>query len=311
MKTLLTSTLGAWALLVSPGCAIAQDLVIPAVPITVEAHVHDPEGTPVENATVYLTLPRYRLGDKNQESIAKTDKGGLATVSGIAQQDYILSAEKPGYYRTQGPHRGINDEKSFQQYAVGVQKIELELRPIRNPIVGLSRDVDRRPLPKIDGPMGFDLEVGDWVAPFGEGRTPDFIFELDGRFTSSTDYDQKFTLRFSRPQDGITAFKHPKNIGSALKWPYEAPLSGYESSRTWILKWSLKEGGRGDDHRSRWRNQLPLPRAQRSGRKGQRHPRNVWGRKWRFYPGGRQQRDRSERELHVCAEPGLDAQPRV
>ena len=52
MKTLLTSTLGAWALLVSPGCAIAQDLVMPAVPITVEAHVHDPEGTPVENATV-------------------------------------------------------------------------------------------------------------------------------------------------------------------------------------------------------------------------------------------------------------------
>lgn len=87
---------------------------MPAVPITVEAHVHDPEGTPVENATVYLTLPRYRLGDKNQESIAKTDKGGLATVSGIAQQDYILSTEKRGYYRTQDPHRGINDEKNFQ-----------------------------------------------------------------------------------------------------------------------------------------------------------------------------------------------------
>jgi hypothetical protein len=245
MKTLLTSALGLWALFLSPGCAIAQDLVMPAVPITVEASVRDPEGRPVEGATVHLALPRYRLGDKNQQADAKTDKEGVATVSGIAQQDYILSAEKPGYYRTQGPHRGINSESGLRQYATGVQKIELELRPIRNPIVGISRDVDRRPLPKTDGPMGFDLEVGDWVAPHGEGRTADFIFELDGSFTSSRDYDQKFTLRFSRPQDGITVFKHPKGIGSALKWPYEAPLSGYESSRTWALKWSIKEGGRG------------------------------------------------------------------
>jgi hypothetical protein len=245
MKTLLTSTLGSWALLLSPGCAIAQELVMPAVPITVEALVRDPEGRPIEGATVHLALPRYRDGDRDQKSEAKTDKEGKAIISGIAQQDYILAAERGGYYFTQGPHRGINSESGLRQYATGVQKIDLELRPIRNPIKGIRRGVDRWPLPNTDGPMGFDLEVGDWVAPHGKGRSADFIFELDGRFTSSRDYDQKFTLQFSRPQDGITVFKHPKKIGSALKWPYEAPLSGYESSRTWLLKWNLKEGGRG------------------------------------------------------------------
>lgn len=246
MKTLLTSTLAAWALLLSPGCVIAQELVMPAVPITVEAHVRDPEGSPVEHATVYLALPRYGYQEnKGQKIKAQTNKEGVAIVSGTAQQDYAVSVEKSGFYRTQGPHRGINDEKSFQEYAVGVQKIDLELRPVRNPILGIRKGVDREPLPSTDGPMSFDLEIGDWVAPHGKGRTADFIFELDGRFTSSRDYDQKFTLRFSRLQDGITVFKHPKNIGSALKWPYEAPLSGYESSRTWILKWSIKEGGRG------------------------------------------------------------------
>lgn len=244
MKTLLTLSFGAWALL-SPGCIIAQELVMPAVPITVEVHVHDSEGFPVEEAIVHLALPRYREGDRDQKSEAKTDKAGMAMVSGIAQQDYILAAERDGYYFTQGPHRGINSESGLRKYATGVQKIDLELRPIRNPIKGIRRGVDRRPLPMADGPMGFDLEVGDWVAPFGKGRTADFIFELDGRFTSSRDYDQKFTLRFSRPQDGITVFRHPKEIGSALKWPYEAPLSGYESSRTWIVRWSIKEGGLG------------------------------------------------------------------
>lgn len=246
MKTLLTSALCGWALLVSPGCVIAQELVMPAVPITVEAHVRDPERSPVEHATVYLALPRYGYQEnKGQKIKAQTNKEGVAIVSGTAQQDYAVSVEKSGFYRTQGPHRGINDEKSFQEYAVGVQKIDLELRPVRNPILGIRKGVDREPLPSTDGPMSFDLEIGDWVAPHGKGRTADFIFELDGRFTSSRDYDQKFTLRFSRLQDGITVFKHPKNIGSALKWPYEAPLSGYESSRTWILKWSIKEGGRG------------------------------------------------------------------
>lgn len=233
MKTLLTSALGAWALLLSPGCVIAQELMIPAVPITVEAHVRDPEGSPVEDATVYLTLPRYRLGDKNQESIAKTDKGGVATVSGIAQQDYILSATKPGYYRTQGPHRDINDEKSLQQYTSGVQKIELELRPVRNPIVGISKTVDRLKLPAFDTPLGFDLEAGDWIAPYGKGKISDFIFTVGGSFKSLNDYDQSLALSFSNQGDGIMLFKHPRHLGSALKWPYEAPLSGYESQRIW------------------------------------------------------------------------------
>jgi hypothetical protein len=233
MKNLLTSTLGAWALLVSPGCAIAQDLVMPAVPITVEASVRDPEGSPVEGATVHLTLPRYRLGDKNQEAEAKTSKEGVALVSGIAQQDYMLSVEKAGYYWTQGPHRGINDEKSFEQYAVGVQKTEMVLRPIRNPIVGISKTVDRLKLPAFDTPLGFDLEAGDWIAPYGKGKKSDFIFIVGGSFKTVNDYDQLLTLSFSNQGDGIMPFRHPKHLGSALKWPYEAPLSGYESQRIW------------------------------------------------------------------------------
>ena len=45
-------------------------------------------------------------------------------------------AEKPGYYRTDGPHRSIDTEKAFNANAIGVQKIDLELRPIKNPARG-------------------------------------------------------------------------------------------------------------------------------------------------------------------------------
>jgi hypothetical protein len=223
----------------------AQDLTLHAVSIAITARVVDHEGRPVEGASVYLTLPRYRPSDKNQETTGQTDKQGLVTLSGVAQQDYILSARKAGFYQTQGPRRSINSELGLNQYGKGVQNVDLELRPVRNPIVGVSRDIDRQPLPNTDGPVGFDLEVGDWVSPHGKGRISDFIFELEGRFTARRDYDQTFVLRFNGPHDGIVVFKHPVSIGSALKWPYEAPIVGYESSRTWSLRWSPTEGGRG------------------------------------------------------------------
>lgn len=244
MRMLLVSALCLTSLSFSARSA-AQVLTPPAVSITVTARVLDPDGLPIEGALVYLTLPRYRPGDKNQEATGQTDKQGLVTLSGVAQQDYMLSATKAGFYRTQGPRRAINSEAGLKLYATGVQKIDIELRPIRNPIVGISRDIDRQPLPKTDGPIGFDLEVGDWVSPHGKGRMSDFIFELKGRFTARRDYDQTFVLRFSGSHDGIILFKHPTNIGPALKWPYEAPILGYEASRTWSLKWSLSEGGKG------------------------------------------------------------------
>lgn len=250
MKTLTGLTLIASCGFSGPGCAIAQDLAMPAIPITVDVTVRDPDGRPVENVTVNLSLPRYRLGDKNQKVSALTDTHGGVRLTGIAQQDYIVGAGKQGFYYTVGPHRVINDEKGFQRFATGVQKVELELRPKKNPIFGIRIGVDRRPLPVTEGPMGFDLEVGDWVAPFGKGKTSDFIFTLEGRFTSIRDYEQRFTLRFSRPLDGIMSFRHPKQLGSALKWPYEAPLTGYDSSHAWVLKWDPKQGGRGEtvDH---------------------------------------------------------------
>lgn len=245
MRTLITLGLSGWALFLSAGCAIARELAMPAVPITVEARVRDPDGRAVEGATVHLSLPRYRSGDKNQEAEAKTDNEGVATASGIAQQDYSVSVEKTGYYPTQGPSRDINSDTGRQRYTVGVQKIDLELRPIRNPVTGISRDVDRLPLPKTDGPMGFDLIEGDWVAPYGKGGVADLVFKLDGRFTSNRDYEQAFTLSFSNPHDGIVSYHRPRQLGSALKWPYKAPLAGYSSSRSWTLSWSPKEDGRG------------------------------------------------------------------
>lgn len=245
MKHRLISAFCVCYLSLLAGCVVAQELAMPSVPITIEARVRDPDGNPVMGAKVRLALPRHRLGDKDQRVDSSTNTDGVATVSGIAQQDYSVRVEKDGYYPTQGPWRGINDEKGFQRYAAGPQQIDLELRPIRNPIAGIVKVIDRVPLPVVAKPVGFDLEVGDWVSPYGTGRVADFVFKLDGSFDAPRDYDQSFTLTFSNTKDGIVPVKYPTRTGPAFKFPYEAPLAGYEPQHVWFLRWTASTGSRG------------------------------------------------------------------
>ena len=222
------------------GCAWSQQPAIPAHPIALLVFVHDPQGIPIEGATVHLALPRYREGDKDERADAMSDRAGIAEISGIAQLDYSTSAEKLGYYRTTGPRRSIDTPKGLQQNAVGLQKISLELRPIRNPTRGITRSVDRLRIPIFGKPLGFDLEEGDWVIPNGKGVTSDLIFTVTGYFKSLSEYNQVLTLTFADPNDGIMPVKFPPRAGSAFKFPYEAPLLGYEPSRKWHCSYDGK-----------------------------------------------------------------------
>jgi hypothetical protein len=201
--------------------------------ITVQAFVHDPDGGPVEGATVYLGLPRYGLDKKNEEVSAVTNKDGAVTLTGIAESDYDTLVQKPGYYRTNGPPHSIDSETGFKKYAVGIQKIDFELRPIRNPTHSIGKFADRLRIPAMNTPVGFDLESGDWVTPYGKGKSSDLIFKLTGFYNGLNDYDQTLLLAFSNPGDGLILTTITPRIGSDFKLPYEAPLDGYESQREW------------------------------------------------------------------------------
>ena len=86
-------------------------------------------------------------------------------------------------------------------------------------------------IPVFAQPIGYDLEVGDWIAPYGKGKISDFIFQFD-----SKTHEISYTLTFSNPNDGIQEYEHPKDQ-SSYKWPFTALKNGYETKLSKSVKY--------------------------------------------------------------------------
>ena len=87
-------------------------------------------------------------------------------------------------------------------------------------------------IPVIDKPIGFDLEKGDWVAPYGTGVINDFIFTCNHQSKSYNEFKVINKLSFSNENDGIQVFEIEEANRSEFLWPYNAPLDGYQKSLT-------------------------------------------------------------------------------
>ncbi len=78
--------------------------------------------------------------------------------------------------------------------------------------------------PAFRSPVSFDLEVGDWVAPHGKGKSSDFTFNIT---TGSDPSHADYSLTFPNLNDGIMEFKFTDDTHPNFNWPYVAPESGY------------------------------------------------------------------------------------
>lgn len=92
----------------------------------------------------------------------------------------------------------------------------------------LSADI---PVSGID--VGYDLVVGDWVAPFGKGKTSDMLFHSEGEVQGDRDYHGTLKVTFPGQGNGLISFEAPQPQSSPLRLPYEAPTDAYQSSWAW------------------------------------------------------------------------------
>ena len=197
---------------------------------------------PLQNCKVTLTS----YFDKNIYDKFKghTDLKGLYIFEGKV---YVLKAlfKKDGYYNS---YTDINFNLSKFDCSKGAiyqpwnQEIVVKLRKQIDPTPMYVQRVDEDKVPKFGYACGYDLIVGDWVKPYGQGKVSDFILKNEGfikpplkKFGGNI-FDLKLTLTFSNPNDGIQKmiFKKEKKTGFASKinrdyeFIYEAPLTGYK-----------------------------------------------------------------------------------
>lgn len=200
------------------------------------------DGNPVAGAdvTVSYDVPMTPGSDKPRFGEVKgiTDDNGMSTASHTdSSWELGVTVKKAGYYVTHAGYQFYYDENRRHP------SFTLMLKKIGKPIPMYVKCLNSL-VPALDKPVGFDLIVGDWVAPYGKGTETDIVFTAHTEKRSEFDWDSKLTVSFPNPGDGIQKFDAPVLIQDAkmgqsdLRSLHEAPAEGYQPQ--WVQTTSCR-----------------------------------------------------------------------
>ena len=174
--------------------------------------VVDDQGEPVPNVKGSAGFWNHRTHKTDSFASTSNEKGEI-TLSGKCFYDGAFGLKKEGYYKTTGRHkfsRASDDdveETLFARKWVPDYVNTVVLKKTRNPIPMYSHLVDNKQIPAFETPLGFDLQVADWVKPHGEGVVPDVYITVNvtrvsfGRKTWLK--PTKVTFDFPNKYDGV------------------------------------------------------------------------------------------------------------
>lgn len=210
--------------------------------------VVDDTGKPLPGIEVGMaTFIRHKPGpnfgsDVSDGPKAKTNEKGIVTLTYPSKTGRFRYSVKqtPGYYYDQGDEYAATHSKDGK-WLPWNPMIELIFRPVLNPVPMYARRIHSMPIPEDGKPIGFDLIQSDWVAPYGKGKTTDFIFKIERQYESiEKPFDATLTVTFSNDGDGIQPVYAKPYVGSVLRLPRHAPEGGYESE---LVKKIFREAG--------------------------------------------------------------------
>jgi hypothetical protein len=177
----------------------------------------------------------------------KIGSKGIATYSGNSVNGgHGGSVFAEGYYYS-GFDFKYKTNKILNRWEPWNPTITVKLRPKKDPVPMVYKRIELKKIPKKQIKIGFDLEKGDWVAPYGKGKIADFIFIPNWySFDPIKGSEGSYKLVFSNPDDGIQEYEFPKNLDSSFKWAYVAPTNNYsnilEQKSVWTKTGRLKKG---------------------------------------------------------------------
>ncbi len=203
----------------------------------VTIHVIGEDGLPVVNAKANIqfavAMPGGGLGNEtvvNEEGL--TDTNGICVLTGNGDEASVGAAVlKNGYYGASG-YRIEFTNSILGRWQPWNPTIEVVLQKKGVQVPMYARRIDEIKIPVEGKPVGFDLEIGDWVAPYGKGETPDFLFKYTSKpephvpIQEIPPYDITLAVTFSNDGDGIQS---AAPLPHGLRFTRPAPGNGYES----------------------------------------------------------------------------------
>lgn len=198
------------------------------------AKIIDENGAAIQGAHVTLGFSGAKQGDGggmfNFGKDGFTDSNGFFSGSAGTLPYVGVVADKTGYYRSIQKYEFKSSSLLLNRWEPWNPTIEVLLKKKRNPVAMYMKGTDDLKVPVFDKSIksiGYDLEKGAMVAPYGSGVVSDFVFTFHANDRAYSDYECNFTLTFSNEHDGIQEYLFDSKNQSLYKWPFEAPESGY------------------------------------------------------------------------------------
>jgi hypothetical protein len=204
--------------------------------ITMTAHCVDDVGNPVAGAEIQLSFEKPTGGFDTKRGLSDED-GYFSHHAEVFTRIYT-KANKEGYYQYEKNFKPYRMDGNLAILKNGApvyedQKVDLILKPIKTPIPLHAYANWELSIPVKNEKVGFDIILGDWVSPYGQGKLTDIYFEYHSEYRGQHDYNGKLTMVFPNDYDGYVEFDVDFENGSELKSSYLAPKDGYKSKKIW------------------------------------------------------------------------------
>jgi len=207
----------------------------------VTARVVDEAGKPMAGVSVRIGIHNVNdFIDEYNDFRGKTDEEGKFSAEAIGRALAKIEVKEEGYYpslKTVTCYEGrAEDIRKTGKYLPWDPTIDVMIKKIGKPIPMIVRlasgGADSWLKPRADQlekKLGWDLVVGDWVAPEGKGTMADLILRFESSYSDESNKSATVNISFANADDGFVTVKELKGEESRLKYPREAPFRGYEN----------------------------------------------------------------------------------
>ena len=191
-------------------------------------YVVDSTGKPVAKAEIRATFPHSDAYGDVEVTKGLSDTNGIFIVTGRANDQIVYDVKKEGSYKTEGAYRFYRRGENCVQDGRWLPWNTIHtvvLKEHRNPTAMYVKYVDA-PIPIRDMPVGFDLQVGDWLAPHGKGKQSDLLVIYKSKVQDYWNASLEISIACTNQLAGFCRMK--KDMGSTFRSAYEAPNAGYQ-----------------------------------------------------------------------------------